>query len=118
MKSYKKLFNIKYNNKIFTIFLREDGRRTFLELQKDNTYIYPTLEDFTYLTELYNDKSLVDRTVKFTFDEKVRVGAATLAVVSLLNLTGCSKTKVKVEDDKGFWKTTGSRVVWAYSSGR
>ena len=30
--TYKKLFNIHYNNKIFTIFIDKYGRNTFLEL--------------------------------------------------------------------------------------
>lgn len=100
MKTYKKLFNIKYNNKVFTIFVGEDGRKIFLELQDNNKYCYPTLEDFTYLTKIYNDKSLIDHAQKFSFDEKVRVGAATLALVSLINLTSCGKIKVEVENNE------------------
>lgn len=44
-KIYQRLFNITYNNKIFTIFLADNNRKTFLEL-KDNNFIYPTYEDF------------------------------------------------------------------------
>ena len=56
-KIYQRLFNITYNNKIFTIFLADNNRKTFLEL-KDNNFIYPTYEDFFYLNNL-DRKSVV-----------------------------------------------------------
>ena len=99
MKTFKRLFNIRYNQKIFTIFLEDTGRKTFLEL-KEGKYIYPTLEDFTYLNKIYNEISYVDYVPTFHFDEKIRVGAATLALVSLLGLGGCTKIKVEVTKDE------------------
>ena len=99
MKTFKRLFNIRYNQKIFTIFLEDTGRKTFLEL-KEGKYIYPTLEDFTYLNKIYNEISYVDYVPTFHFDEKIRVGAATLALVSLLGLGGCTKIRVEVTKDE------------------
>lgn len=52
---YRKLFTIWYNNKQFCIFLDENNRRTFLEINKKGEYVYPSLDDFTYLHNLYNN---------------------------------------------------------------
>ena len=54
--TYQKLFNINYNNKIFTIFIDENGRRTFLELKSRNKYRYPNIEDYIYLNKIYNER--------------------------------------------------------------
>ena len=51
----QKLFNIHYNNKVFTIFLCENGRKTFLELS-NGKYHYPLLNDFLNLNKIYNEK--------------------------------------------------------------
>ena len=51
----QKLFNIHYNNKVFTIFLCENGRKTFLELS-NGKYKYPLLDDFLNLNKMYNEK--------------------------------------------------------------
>lgn len=51
----RKLFNIHYNNKIFTIFLCENGRKTFLELS-NGKYKHPLLDDFLNLNKIYNEK--------------------------------------------------------------
>lgn len=80
---YKKLFNINYNNKTFTIFLDKYGRRTFLKVSNEGKYKYPTVDDFIYLHKIYNernpfifyygigDKLLAYRPKKFTFKEGV-----------------------------------------------
>ena len=49
--TYKKLFDIKYHNKTFTIFIDDNHRRTFLEKNDLGEYIYPTLEDFKALNK-------------------------------------------------------------------
>lgn len=54
---YKKLFNINYNNKTFTIFLDKYGRRTFLEVSNEGKYKYPTIDDFIYLHKIYNERN-------------------------------------------------------------
>lgn len=51
----QKLFNIHYNKKVFTIFLCENGRKTFLELS-NGKYHYPLLNDFLNLNKIYNEK--------------------------------------------------------------
>lgn len=53
---YKRLFNIKYNNKIFTIFIDRFGRRTFLELV-NSEYKYPDVDDFINLHKIYNERN-------------------------------------------------------------
>lgn len=51
----QKLFNIHYNKKVFTIFLCENGRKTFLEFS-NGKYNYPLLNDFLNLNKIYNEK--------------------------------------------------------------
>lgn len=70
---YKKLFNIPYKNKKFTIFIDENNRRTFLEINDKGEYFYPKLEDFIVLNEIYNNRNPFIQNVihKFTFKEKV-----------------------------------------------
>lgn len=53
-KIYKKLFDIKYNNKKFTIFLGEDGKKAFLEIDKDGKYQYPHIDDYISLYKIFN----------------------------------------------------------------
>ena len=55
--TYQKLFNINYNNKIFTIFIDKYGRRTFLELKSNDKYKYPNIDDFIYLNKIYNERN-------------------------------------------------------------
>lgn len=55
---YQRLFNIKYNNKTFTIFIDRYGRRTFLELTDSGDYEYPLLDDFMKLHRVYNEHNL------------------------------------------------------------
>ena len=42
--TYKKLFPIKYNNKKFMIFIDENNRQTFLEINNQGEYEYPMLD--------------------------------------------------------------------------
>ncbi len=81
--TYKKLFDIKYNNKKFTIFIDENFRRTFLELNAKGEYIYPEYEDFKALNEIYNnhDPFKCFSVKKYTFKEKVRMTSMILASV-------------------------------------
>lgn len=53
---YQVLFTIEYKNKIFTIFNTTYNRKTFLELNAEGKYIYPTIEDFIELHNIYNRK--------------------------------------------------------------
>ncbi len=70
---YIRLFNISYNNKIFTIFLDKNYRRAFLEVNDNGTYSYPLLEDFLYLNDLYNNRSpFIADISKFSFTAKVK----------------------------------------------
>ena len=51
---FKKLFDIPYNEKIFTIFVDTKHRYTFLEKDSKGDYIYPTMEDYKALNQIYN----------------------------------------------------------------
>lgn len=55
--TYQKLFNINYNNKIFTIFIDKYGRRNFLEQVSNNKYRYPNINDFINLNKIYNERN-------------------------------------------------------------
>ena len=51
---YKKLFGIEFNKKKFIIFLDENNRRTFLEMNEKGEYEYCMLEDFLVLSKIFN----------------------------------------------------------------
>lgn len=55
--TYKKLFNIYFNNKKFTIFIDQYGRKTFLEVNDSGKYIYPLMNDFITLHKIYNERN-------------------------------------------------------------
>ena len=83
--TYQELFKIEYNNKNFMIFLDENNRKTFLEIDKLGDYVYPELEDFIALHKIFNTKEpFICYAPRFKFTEKVRVVKGT--VVSLLTL--------------------------------
>ena len=46
---HRKLFDIKYNNKTFTLFMADNRRIFFLEKGSDRKYDYPLFEDFKAL---------------------------------------------------------------------
>ncbi len=79
---FKKLFDITYQEKTFTIFIDDNYRYTFLEKDKEGNYIYPTLEDYKVLHKIYNEQNpfLLHNVKKYSFKEKVRVGALAFAV--------------------------------------
>ena len=83
--TYQKLFPIEYNNKKFMIFIDENKRKTFLEINESGEYVYPILEDFISLHKMYNTKEpFICYAPKFTFKEKVKVLKG--SVVSLLTV--------------------------------
>ena len=88
--TYKKLFDIKYNNKTFTIFIDNNHRRTFLEKNDLEEYIYPTLEDFKALNNIYNiHNPLIEYDLrKYFFKEKVRLTSGVLAITLLATTLG------------------------------
>ena len=112
---YKKLFNINYNNKTFTIFLDKYGRKTFLELSTEGKYKYPNIDEFIYLHKIYNernpfvfyygigDKLPAYKPKKFTFKEGVldltKVISVVLAgVISYNSLVSFELNKNKEND--------------------
>ncbi len=89
--TYRKLFTIWYNNKQFCIFLDENNRRTFLEINKKGEYVYPSLEDFTYLHNLYNnhDPFTVDSNL-YKFKEFVQMVGKRAVLGVIIGATVCS----------------------------
>lgn len=104
MKTYQKLFPIEYNNKTFMIFLDENNRRTFLEINKDGKYEYPTLEEFLQLNKTFNckDPHIYYSVTKFTFKEKVKHSLlgllSVIAVINSMPNASATEIKTKIED--------------------
>ena len=106
--TYQKLFPIEYNNKTFMIFIDENNRKTFLEINESGEYVYPILEDFISLHKMYNTKELfICYAPKFTFKEKVKVlkgsVVSLLTVVIMLNnipTALAANQKLEVKDDE------------------
>ena len=106
--TYQKLFPIDYNNKKFMLFLDENNRKTFLEINESGEFIYPILEDFITLHKMYNTREpYLCYAPKFTFKEKVKVikgsVVSLLTVVIMLNnipTVLADNQKIKVEADK------------------
>lgn len=96
--TYKKAMDIEYNHKIFTIFIDENNRCTFLEKDKKGEYIYPTLEDFQVLNHIYNYHNyfIEEDLRKYSFNEKVRVISGALAMtISLAVITHSLDSSIK-----------------------
>lgn len=107
--TYKKLFPIKYNSKRFMIFIDENNRRTFLEINNKEEYEYPTLEDFVALNKIFNEKDpfICYMVPKFKFKECVKTiknGALSLlTVITIINSMPTAlgaTTNVEVQDDR------------------
>lgn len=103
---FKKLFDISYKEKTFTIFVDENHRYTFLEKNKEGKYIYPTIEDFIYLNKIYNvhNPFVLQSSKKYTFKEKVKVGALVLSLSVLTTYCGANNTienkeKARIEEN-------------------
>lgn len=109
---YQTLFDIRFNNKFFTVFIDKFNRRTFLEIDKSGKYIYPTLEDFTMLHRIYNERNIFvmyaskyydsiynkipdhPNARKMTFKEYVRITTGATACVLAGILIGNSLSSV------------------------
>lgn len=105
--TYKKLFPVEYNNKKFMIFLDDNNRRTFLELNNKEEYEYPILEDFIALNKIFNTREpyICYNVQKFNFKECVKVAkkgiVGILTVISIINSmpnAHAQSTEVKVND--------------------
>lgn len=89
--NFKRLFQIKYNNKYFDIFIDSYNRKTFLEVV-NNKYKYPLFEDFVVLNKIYNQKDLFvfneerlrrhqERNINYYFKEFVRLSIGNYALL-------------------------------------
>lgn len=87
--TYKKLFTITYNNKDFMLFLDENNRKTFLEINDSGEYEYPNLEDFIALNKIYNYNNpfICYNITRFKFKECVKqVKNGVLSLLTVLTL--------------------------------
>lgn len=91
---YKYLFDINYNNKIFSIFLGENNHKAFLE-SKNGKYYYPLYEDYLYLNNKFNKENFVSFKIdKFNLKEKVMIKSTAVAL-ALITVTTASMVKSK-----------------------
>lgn len=70
---YRKISIIKYNSKRFQVFKDEKNRYAFLELDENDRFIYPSLEDFIGLANIFSkdlDKEVYFRNSKNNEDTK------------------------------------------------
>ena len=89
---YKYLFDINYNNKVFSIFLGDNNHKAFLEI-KNNKYYYPLYDDFLYLNKKFNEHNYVSFKInKFNFKEKVMIKSTAVAL-ALITVTTASMVK-------------------------
>ena len=97
---YKYLFDINYNNKVFSIFLGGNNHKAFLE-SKNGKYFYPLYDDFLYLNDTFNKKNFVSYKVeKFNFKEKVMIKSTAVALALLtLNTASTIKSNSKSIDE-------------------
>ncbi len=100
--TYKKLFNISYNNKIFCIFLDETNRRTFLEVNEKGEYIYPTLEEFKCLNEVFNNfNPFIVYVIHYMFQEQViKSSLGVLAAITVINSAGLNLGHYTVKESE------------------
>lgn len=102
-KVYKEIITIKHNDKLFSIFLADDNRLTFLETNKEGKYFYPQLDDFIELNNIYNNRNpFICDVTKYTFKEKVKksiVGSLLGLVVVSSTACGISHYSANIFDD-------------------
>lgn len=94
---HKYLFNINYNNKIFSLFLNEQNKIYFL-INNNGKYFYPSYEEYIYLNNMYNEKNFISY-LPLKIEEKVIIKntAVSLALLTALNIsTFGSKTSRKM----------------------
>ena len=91
---FKKLFRIRYNQKVFDIFSDQYRRKTFLEVNSDGKYNYPLIDDFVFLHSVYNqrnpfilysgEKLPIHRELSdYSFKEFVRVYIGSISTICL-----------------------------------
>lgn len=106
MKEYKRIFDIVLNDKIFSIFIDNEHRFTFLQKNELNQYIYPELNDFLLLHNTFNNrKSYISYEIpRYTFIERVRYGTAAVLMVLVVGLhyTHSNNYETKIDDNNLF----------------
>lgn len=94
---FRKIAKFKYKDKKFQLFMDKFNRLAFLEIDENNKYHYPTLEDLFRLTTIFakNNKNLAIRDNRinyYNFIPKLKY-AGTLLTITTLLLTGCANSK-------------------------
>ena len=115
---YRKLFDIKYNNKTFTLFLGKDKRIAFLEKRESGKYFYPTFEDFKVLNNIFNvhNPFIFYSSKKAFFKEKILLAGGILAVVmSVVPMFGID-AEYKVDEEQGIVYVTPTNTNYEYKT--
>ena len=84
---FKRLFEIKYNNKLFAVFVNDKHRYAFMEI-KDGELVYPDYEDFKHLFEVFNVNNgvLTSTMIGERLDEKVDFKGTLLSLIYTVSL--------------------------------
>lgn len=84
---HKYLFNINYNNKVFSLFLNENNKIYFL-INNNGKYFYPSYEEYIYLNNIYNENNFISYKY-LKIEEKVIIKntAVSLALLTALNVS-------------------------------
>lgn len=113
---FNELFTIKYNSKKFLVLTDEKHIKTFLEVNDKGDLLYPDIEDYKALYNIYNVDDLMD--YKLSFDQKVRnnnklfslILAADILIGSAVGFT-LSKNETYVERVDEIVETFGKRKI-------
>ena len=76
---FSELFTINYNSKKFLVLTDEKHIKTFLEIDDSGNLLYPDIEDYKKLYNIYNVDNLVD--YKLSFDQKVRNKSKLISII-------------------------------------
>ncbi len=93
MDQYRKILRVKYQNKIFDIFVDEEHKKHFLEVRIENNqehYYYPNLKDYVALNNIYNISDNILYEKKYSFPKKILV-TGTLGVILALSIKPIEK---------------------------
>ena len=116
---FKKLFTIDYKGKQFLILVDKNHRKTFLEVTGDGQYIYPELEDYKELNDIYNNYDYAtkydEKSRTMTYKEKVRYKA--LGLLSNIVFTGVPfalTTRIIIGDNPDVYNNVAIKIESLY----
>lgn len=95
---YKKTVDIKYNNKVFAVFVNLNNKRIFLEVTNKG-YKFPSKKDYADLNNLYNNRDDFVVAGEVSFKRKVQgTVAGVLAGVTLLSAVVFKKQETSPDE--------------------